>query len=100
MSHSARKAAFSAIGETCPHVDSAFSDMLYEIKRLTIEELGGSQLDSLIDICIDRVKVQTTSLRDALITAYEEKEESEEELKDQISILEQRIEDLENRIES
>ena len=99
MSHSARKAAFSTIGETCPHVDSAFGDMLYEIKRLTIEELGGSQLDSLIDICTDRVKAQTTSLQDALILTYEEKEESEDELKDQISVLEQRIEELENQIE-
>lgn len=99
MSHSARKEAFSAIGETCPHVDRAFGDMLYEIKRLTVEELGGSQLDNLIDICIDRVKEQTTALRDALIYAYEEKEESEDGLKDQISILEQRIQELENQIE-
>lgn len=98
MSHSARKAAFSAIGETCPQVDSAFTDMLYEIKRLTIEELGGSTLDSLVEICIDRVKVQTTALRDALILAYEEKEESEDDLKDQIYILQQKIDELENQL--
>ena len=100
MNHSARKSAFSSIGETCPAVDMAFSDMLYEIKRLTVEELGGSSIDNLVDLCIDRVKAQTTSLRDALILAYEEKEESEDELEDQIYILEQRIEDLENQIES
>lgn len=100
MSHSARKAAFSAIGETCPHVDRAFDDMLYGIKRLTVEELGGSHLDGLIDLCVDRVKQQTTALRDALILAYEEKEESEDELKNRIDILELRIEELENQIES
>lgn len=100
MSYSARKAAFSTIGETCPAVDQAFSDMLYEIKRLTVEELGRTLLDSLVDICVERIKDQTTALRDALILAYEEKEESEDDLKDQIYILQQRIVELENRIEN
>lgn len=99
MSHSARKAAFSAIGETCPHVDRAFDDMLYDIKWLTVEELGGNLLDSLVSICIDRIKEQTEALRNSLILAYEEKEESENDLKDQICTLEQRIDDLENQIE-
>ena len=48
---------------------------------------------------VEIVKKQTTSLRDALILAYEEKEESEEELRDRIAQLEDRIEELENQIE-
>ncbi len=99
MSHSARKAAFSSVPETCPYVDEAFDDMVYEIKRLSIEEFGTSSFNYIIERCVEIVKKQTTSLRDALILAYEEKEESEEELRDRIAQLEDRIEELENQIE-
>jgi hypothetical protein len=99
MSHSARKAAFREVSDTCPYVDEAFDDMVYEIKRLSIEEFSTSSFNCIIERCVEIVKKQTTSLRDALILAYEEKEESECELKDQIYMLQKRIEELESRVE-
>lgn len=99
MSYSARRAAFNAIGETCPHVDEAFDDMYYDIMRMSLDELSGEALKELFSNTVERIKVQTTSLRDALILAYEEKEESEEELRDKITQLEDMIEELENQIE-
>lgn len=98
MSNKARKAAFSVVGETCPYVDEAFSNMVYDIKRMTIDELAGAEFDEAVEKCVDLVKVQTVALRDALIFAYEEKEELAEELEDKIYALEQRIEELENQI--
>lgn len=98
MSNKARKAAFSVVGETCPYVDEAFSNMVYDIKRMTIDELAGAEFDEAVEKCVDLVKVQTVALRDALIFAYEEKEELADELKDKIYSLEQRIEELENQI--
>ena len=98
MSHSARRAAFSSVEETCPYVDEAFSNMVYDIKRMTIDELAGAEFDEAVEKCVDLVKVQTVALRDALIFAYEEKEELADELKGKIYALEQRIEELENQI--
>ena len=98
MSHLARKAAFSSVPETCPYVDEAFDDLVYEIKRLSIEEFSTSSFNYIIERCVEIVKKQTTSLRDALILAYEEKEESEDDLKDQIYILQQKIDELENQL--
>lgn len=99
MSNKARKAAFSVVGETCPYVDEAFSNMVYDIKRMTIDELAGAEFDEAVEKCVDLVKVQTVALRDALIFAYEEKEELADELKDKIYALEQCIKELENQIE-
>ena len=73
-------------------MDEAFDDMVYEIKRLSIEEFSTSSFNCIIERCVEIVKKQTTSLQDALILAYEEKEESEEELRDRIAQLEDRIE--------
>jgi predicted nucleic acid-binding Zn-ribbon protein len=63
------------VPETCPAIDEAF------------------------DIALTRVKEQTTSLREALITVIEEKlnlEERVEELEGEIKELESRIEELED----
>jgi chaperonin cofactor prefoldin len=98
MNHSARRAAFSSVEETCPYVDEAFSNMVYDIKRMTIDELAGAEFDEAVEKCVDLVKVQTVALRDALIFAYEEKEELTDELKDKIYSLEQRIQEMENQI--
>ena len=99
MSHSARKAAFREVSDTCPDVDVAFADMVYDIRHMSVEEFCTSAFTCVIERCIEVVKVQTCALRDALILAYEEKEESEEELRDRIAQLEDRIEELENQIE-
>lgn len=64
-----------------------------------VEEFCTSAFTCVIERCIEVVKVQTCALRDALILAYEEKEESECELKDQIYMLQKRIEELESRVE-
>ena len=98
MNYSARRAAFSSVEETCPYVDEAFSNMVYDIKRMTIDELAGAEFDEAVEKCVDLVKVQTVALRDALILAYEEKEDSESDLKDRIYVLEERIQELENQI--
>lgn len=34
MSHSARKAAFREVSDTCPDVDGAFADMVYDIRHV------------------------------------------------------------------
>ena len=99
MSHSARKAAFREVSDTCPDVDGAFADMVYDIRHMSVEEFCTSAFTCVIERCIEVVKVQTCALRDALILAYEEKEESECELKDQIYMLQKRIEELESRVE-
>ena len=74
MSHSARKRAWSKVDDTCPHVDDAFSDMQHDIMQMSLKELTGNDLQQVIDQCVERVKEQTTALRNALIEAYEEME--------------------------
>lgn len=74
MSHSARKTAWSKVGDTCPHVDEAFDDMYRDIMRMTLGELSGEPLKELISETVDKVKEQTCRLRNALIEAYEETE--------------------------
>lgn len=98
MSNKARKAAFSVVGETCPYVDSAFYDMVDELEELLGFRLNTRQQEAVFEKCKNVVKEQTTSLRDALILAYEEKEDSESDLKDRIYALEERIQELENQI--
>lgn len=82
MSHKARKAAWSKVGDTCPHVDEAFDDLHRDLIRLSLEEIASGEIQKLLDVCIDRVKEQTCKLRDALIGAYEEMEAEIDELED------------------
>lgn len=80
MSHSARKAAWSKVDDTCPYVDTAFDDLYRGLIRLSPEAISSGEIQKLLDVCIERVKEQTCKLRDALIEAYEEMEAEIEEL--------------------
>lgn len=80
-SRNAKRAAFFAIDETCPHVDSAFADLhdlLSESFNLDAEKR--KDLWEMLEECSDKVKVQTCALREALISAYEEVESKEYEI--------------------
>ena len=91
-STNAKKLAFMAHAETCPYVDDAFSklhDVLSEKFDLDYEER--QELWESINPCIDEVKNQTTSLREALISAYQELEDVQDELKEEIASLQDRL---------
>lgn len=79
MSRSARKRAWSKVDDTCPHVEEAFDDMYRVIMRMSLDELNGEPLEEIIAETMEKVKEQTTALRNALIEAYEEMEESLED---------------------
>lgn len=97
MGHSARKKAWAHVDDTCPYVDDAFYDLHNAIKSLSLEDFSKGMLEKLLDECSDKVKIQTTRLRDALVLAYEEMEEAleaqEEEYEGRISLLEKQLEE-------
>lgn len=106
MASKATKAAWSAVAETCPEVDSAFYDLRWSLEELLPELPKGEEMDKLFDLCKERVKAKTSELREALINAYEEMyslddeweeklSEMEEEHRREVSNLEDVISDLE-----
>lgn len=91
-SKNAKRSAFSAIGETCPKVDSAFSELHQLISsEFEFDSAKDKVLWVLLEECSDAVKVQTCALREALISAYQEKDSIEDELREKIEELEDRL---------
>lgn len=71
--------AYNSVAETCPAVDAAFSELQDGLEACTVDDFARGSHTILIDACIERVKEQTTLLRDGIISAYTEMEESLEE---------------------
>lgn len=87
--------AWSKIDDTCPDVDAAFDQMVTDIKSLPVEDFSKEVFNAIIEECIDKVKDQTTALRDALIETCSEYLSMEEELRDRIEELEDQISKME-----
>ena len=99
MSRKAQRAAFNAVRETCPQVDAAFYDMIDGLEDILEIRLNTEQYNLIFKKCIDKVKEQTTALRDALVSAYEESEDVVSDFENQIEELRDRIQQLEDQIE-
>lgn len=80
MSHKARKAAWSKVGDTCPHVDEAFDELFHDLLNLSLNEIVSGNMEAMFNTCVEKVKEQTCKLRQALIEAYEEMEAEIDEL--------------------
>lgn len=87
--------------ETCPAVDSAFSDALAKLEDCISSE-DRPHVASILDDLRDTVKrVGTEKLRDALCSAIRDKndlEEERDELQVRVRDLESKIDDLENQV--
>lgn len=100
MSSYAKRAAFSAYHETCPYVDEAVYGLLNEIsEKLNLTFAQEKEFWPLVDVCTSKIKDQTTGLRDALIEAYKQVEEVQEEMEEAVAELQSRIDTLESGVQ-
>ncbi|WP_136259396.1 hypothetical protein [Rhodanobacter lindaniclasticus] len=87
--------------ETCPDVDSAFSDAWEEIKDMVAPRCE-DEAERAIDMLCEKVKkVGTEKLREALCSAISDKMEAEgerDDLKRQVSDLESEIASLKDEL--
>jgi chromosome segregation ATPase len=87
--------------ETCPAVDSAFSDALAKLEDWIGSE-NSTHVASILDDLRDTVKrVGTEKLRDALCSALRDKndlEEERDELQGRVRDLESDVDDLEHQV--
>ncbi len=93
----ASRAAFSDVSETCPRVDSAHGHAIEKIS----DDLDASLADLAKDVMynvkfelkefVTKVKVETESLREALIEAHRQRIGAEDER----NVLSSRVDDLE-----
>lgn len=103
----AERAAFGEVSPTCPRVDkahdAAFISIETELER-DIEKfliLAKSNISDDLKEFVRLVKIETESLRDALISAHEDRIAAEDKnlkLEDMISILESREANLQKEV--
>lgn len=105
MSNYAKKESFFIVGETCPAVDSAFDDVLNDLRK----DVDGyfdhlfHDIERSFDTLNSRVKEQTEKLRNGLIETVKRAIEAEEEIKElkkEKRDLEDRVEELEAELKS
>lgn len=100
MSTGLHRQAREYCDETCPAVDSAFSNALAKLEEVFPDDAPLIRV-ILGDLCGAVKLVGTEKLRDALCSAISDKNDLEEErdnLHDRVSDLESEVEDLKNQV--